>query len=609
MSDVIQLLPDSVANQIAAGEVIQRPASVVKELVENSIDAGATQVEVVISDAGRSAIRVIDNGKGMSETDARLAFERHATSKIRKADDLFSLHTMGFRGEALPSIAAVAQVELLTRTADEEIGTRLTLAGTHVQTQEPAGCPVGSSFLVENLFFNVPARRKFLKSNATELNNILQAFERIVLVYPDIQFSLTSDHSELRRLRPGTLKQRIVDLCGKRLGQDLLPIDLETSLCTITGFVGRPESARKKGANQYFFVNGRYMRHPYFHKAVLNAYERLVPQGTQVPYFIYFTVPPQEIDVNIHPTKTEIKFENEQDIFQMLHAAVHEALGRFCGLNTIDFDQEGAPEIPVFDPSRPVSMPQVQYNPDYNPFKQVHTAENHGDTGAVSYFDNTPRQRVPQDWQRLFPDTDFEQAEGGSRPTRPADIDRSMLHYQFRGRYIFTTLSQGLLITDQHRASVRVLYEKYMRQLAEHRSATQQIIFPEVMEFAPSETIIMEQMLPTLENLGFSITHLGGGSFSLSGVPAGVDNGNDVQMVRDIVSQANQREAELRTQMNDTVALALARVTAIPEGQLLNNDEMEQLVSDLLACENTNYTPDGKPISNLLSDQMLGLED
>ena len=315
MSDVIQLLPDSVANQIAAGEVIQRPASVIKELVENAVDAGAHTINVLVVDAGRTCIQVIDDGRGMSETDARLAFERHATSKIRQADDLFALHTMGFRGEALASVAAVARVELHTRTADNEIGTLLTLSGSRIESQEPVSCPVGSNFKVENLFFNVPARRKFLKTNATELSNILTAYERIVLVYPDLNFTLHSNGQELLNLRAGSLRQRITDVFGKRFNQDLLPVDVETTMCRITGFVGKPESARKKGAHNYFFVNGRYMKHPYFHKAVMQAFDRLIPTGMQVPYFIYFDVAPADIDVNIHPTKTEIKFENEQSIW------------------------------------------------------------------------------------------------------------------------------------------------------------------------------------------------------------------------------------------------------------------------------------------------------
>ena len=347
MSDIIQLLPDSVANQIAAGEVIQRPASVIKELVENSVDAGATAIDVLVVDAGRTSIQVIDNGCGMSETDARLAFERHATSKIRVADDLFSLHTMGFRGEALPSIAAVSQVELRTRLKGEEIGTLLSLSGSRFVSQEACSCPVGSNFLISNLFFNVPARRKFLKSNTTELNNILTAFERIALVNPSVSFTLRSNGTEPFNLRSSNQRQRIVDIFGKRLNQDLLPLGVETSMCNISGFVGKPESARKKGAQQCFFVNGRYMKHPYFHKAVISAFDRLVPVGEQVPYFIYFQVPAADIDVNIHPTKTEIKFENELAIWQILQAAVKEAVGLFSEVPAIDFDTQGKPDIPI----------------------------------------------------------------------------------------------------------------------------------------------------------------------------------------------------------------------------------------------------------------------
>lgn len=322
MSDIIQLLPDSVANQIAAGEVIQRPASVVKELVENSVDAEAKRIDVAVVDAGRTSILVIDDGKGMSETDARLAFERHATSKIRKADDLFNLHTNGFRGEALASIVAVAQVVVKSRQPDSEVGTQLTMSGSKFEGQEPCSCPVGTSFSVNNLFYNVPARRKFLKSNSTELNNILTAFERIVLVNPHIAFTMHSNNTELFNLKEGNLRQRIIDVFGKKINHDLLPVNVETTMCKITGFVGKPESARKKGAHQFFFVNGRYMKHPYFNKAVMTAYDRLVPQGEQVPYFLYFDVNPNDIDVNIHPTKTEIKFENEQAIWQILMAAV-----------------------------------------------------------------------------------------------------------------------------------------------------------------------------------------------------------------------------------------------------------------------------------------------
>lgn len=386
MSDIIQLLPDSVANQIAAGEVIQRPASVIKELVENAIDAGATQVSVLVVDAGRTSIQVIDNGKGMSETDARLAFERHATSKITSAADLFSLHTMGFRGEALASVAAVAQVELKTRQANSDIGTHLSIAASKVTGQEPCSCAVGSNFNVENLFYNVPARRKFLKANSTELKNIVTAFERIALVYPDVTFHLYSNETELYNLKAAGLRQRIVDVLGKRINPMLIPINTKMSICNITGFIGKPESAKKKSQGQFFFVNGRYMKHPYFHKVVMNAYDRLVPEGEQVPYFIYFDVPAENIDVNIHPTKTEIKFENEQDIANVLMATVKESIGMFSQVATLDFDNQGRPDIPVFDPDDNVQAPKIEFNPDYNPFNDTPS------TASSSPIDNMPKE-------------------------------------------------------------------------------------------------------------------------------------------------------------------------------------------------------------------------
>ncbi|MBR3111912.1 MAG: DNA mismatch repair endonuclease MutL, partial [Prevotella sp.] len=472
MSDIISLLPDSVANQIAAGEVIQRPASVVKELVENAVDAGAKTIHVIIVDAGRTSIQVIDDGRGMSETDARLSFERHATSKIRKADDLFALHTMGFRGEALASIAAVAQVELLTRMADEEIGTRIQIAASKVVSQEPAAAPVGSSFKVDNLFYNVPARRKFLKSNATELSNILQAFERIVLVYPDIHFILHHNGAELQNLKPASLRQRIADVYGRQYSQDLLPVEVQTTLCNITGFVGKPETARKKSGHDFFFVNGRYMRHPYFHKAVVTAYDRMIPEGMQVPYFLYIDVDPAAVDVNIHPTKTEIKFENEQAIWQVLTATVRDALGRFCDVPAIDFDVQGKPDIPVFDPSRDsFAAPKVNYNPDYNPFNSG--ARGHGGTGERDM--SSRGQRVPSDWEQLYDIASTSPSREEDQSLFPTDdsgsdissvncqlsavncqLDPSPLHYQYKGCYIMTAVKSGLMIIDQHRADVRI---------------------------------------------------------------------------------------------------------------------------------------------------------
>ena len=615
--DIISLLPDSVANQIAAGEVIQRPASVIKELVENSVDAGASTITVIVTDAGRTSIQVIDDGTGMSETDARMAFERHATSKITKADDLFSLHTMGFRGEALASIAAVAQVELMTRTANEEVGTLLCISGSKVTNQEPVSCPVGSNFKVNNLFYNVPARRKFLKSNSTELTNIITAFERIVLVYPDIRFELYHNGAELLNLKPGSLLQRITDVFGKQYGQDLMPVKVDTAICKVNGFVAKPEAARKKGGCDYLFVNGRYMKHPYFHKAVTTAYDRLIPEGMQIPYFLYFDVNPADIDVNIHPVKTEIKFENEQAIWQILMASVRDAIGRFCEVPTIDFDTVGRPEIPSFNPNQgSFTLPKVEYNPDYNPFA------------------SNSRQKAPSNWQDLYDGLGAQENPGtldglddlGSvgepgnpslgeddlfGPVIPQDIalsapaesviaDKSPAHYQYKGRYIMTAVKSGLMLIDQHRADIRILYERYMQLQTSKVVSTQKILFPETIQFAASEAVTFQTIMPMLTGLGFDLSDLGGNTFAINGIPAGIEGIDPVNLLRRMVTDANDKGRGVAEELHSSVALSLARSTAVPYGQVLSNEEMDNLINALFACSNVNYTPDGRPILTIL---------
>ena len=604
MSDIIQLLPDSVANQIAAGEVIQRPASVVKELVENAIDAGATVINVVVVDAGRTSIQVIDNGRGMSETDARLAFERHATSKIRKADDLFALRTMGFRGEALASIAAVAQVELKTRMEDDDIGTHLSISGSRVVAQEPVSCPVGSNFSVENLFFNVPVRRKFLKSNTTELNNILSAFERIVLVYPEVSFTFHNNGVEVFNLKASNTHQRIIDVFGKKINQELLPISVDTTVCRISGFVGKPESARKKGAHQYFFVNGRYMKHGFFHKGVMQAYERLIATGDQIPYFIYFNVEPENIDVNIHPTKTEIKFDNEVAIWQILTAAVKDALGRFSDVTAIDFDVEGKPDIPVFSPtSDGFNAPKVDYNPQYNPFKE---------SGQQVYR----RNDVPKDWESLYeglkPNSSEQKDFFDVEPPSAEGIieEKAPTHYQYKGRYIMTAVKSGLMIIDQHRAHVRILYDRYMQQMASSGHSSQKMLFPEVVQFPPSDIVMLQKVMPEMEHLGFELSDLGGGSYAVNGVPTGIEGVKIDSLIKDMVTTAMESGSLNTDAINHSLALSLARNAAIPQGQVLSNEEMETIVNDLFTTSNVNYTPDGKSILCILKqheiEQMLG---
>jgi len=606
MSDIIHLLPDSVANQIAAGEVIQRPASVIKELVENAVDAGAHTINVLVVDAGRTSIQVIDDGCGMSSTDARLAFERHATSKIKKADDLFALHTMGFRGEALASIAAVAQVELQTRMADDEIGTLLSIAGSKVIDQQPVACPVGCNFRVENLFYNVPARRKFLKSNTTELNNILTAYERIALVYPDIHFTFHHNGAELLNLKPGSLRQRITDVFGKQYGQDLLPVEADTVMCRVTGFVSKPEAAKKKGGNDYFFVNGRYMKHPYFHKAVITAYERLIQEGMQPPYFIYFEINPSDIDVNIHPTKTEIKFENEQAIWQLLVAAVRDAIGKFCEIPSIDFDIVGKPEIPVFDPSRDsVHAPKVTYNPAYNPFDRAVASSHHAPSSWEALYEGlTPS--VPDSVESsLFGD------DGGEGMVMASGLlaDKSPAHYQYKGQYIMTAVKSGLMVIDQHRADIRILFERYASTSSSEGggASSQRLLFPETIQLSPSDSVVMEHILPELSSLGFDLSSLGGGTFAVSGIPAGLEAVDPIALVQQILSDVAEHDAAggaasqaIGLSVSQSLYLSLARATAIPYGQVLSNEEMENIVNSLFSCSNVNYTPDGKPVLTIL---------
>ena len=597
MSDIIQLLPDSVANQIAAGEVIQRPASVVKELVENAVDAGAKTIHVLVVDAGRTSIQVIDDGHGMSETDARLAFERHATSKIREANDLFALQTMGFRGEALASIAAVAQIELYTRQESEDVGTHLSISGSKYMGQEPCACAVGSNFMVENLFFNVPARRKFLKSNSTELSNILTAFERIVLVYPTISFTFHSNGVELFNLKPGSMKQRILDVFGKRMNQDLLPVSVETTLCKISGFVGKPESARKKNARQYFFVNGRYMKHPYFSKAVMNAFDRLIPVGEQVSFFIYFEVPPTDIDVNIHPVKTEIKFENEQAIWQILAAVVKEAIGLFNHVPSIDFDVQGKPDIPLFDGQNSSSAPAVKYNPQYNPFK----TDKSRPSSSVSHWEDLYDGLITpsQEQSNLFDDALDTPKEN--------DVisDMSPVHYQYKGKYIMTAVKSGLMIIDQHRAHVRILFEKYLGILNSHQGASQKVLFPEIFQLSASEQVVLKKVWDELVYLGFEITDMGNGNYAIVSVPSDAVGTNVVSLMHDMLSTAEETGTSVKEEVNKLVALTLARNTAIPQGQVLNNDEMDTLVNGLFVCSNQKYTPDGKNILCILKQQEI----
>ncbi len=605
MSDIIHLLPDSVANQIAAGEVIQRPASVLKELVENSIDAGATHIQIVIKDAGRTLIQVVDNGKGMSETDARMAFERHATSKISSADDLFSIRTMGFRGEALASIAAVAQVELRTRREEDELGVMIEIAGTRVFKQEVVHCDTGTAFLIKNLFFNVPARRRFLKSDNVEKGHILNEFYRIVLVNPDISFSFYDADEEIFQLPPSNVKVRIENIFGKnakkRWQQQLLSIETDTNLVSIKGYVGKPEFAQKT-AVQYFFVNGRYMRHPYFHKAVIMAYNQMI-QATESPnYFIYFEVDPQTIDINIHPTKTEIKFENEQAIWSILSAAVKESLGKFNVVPSIDFDQEGAIDIPTNVNIENVRPPQTSFNPNYNPFTSNY-------------------KRPTLDWEQLY--GDFEKKEKTVEPVDELEfqsvittetveqqqkietVEARAENFQFKNRYILTGIKSGLLMIDQQRAHTRILFDLFLSQMENQKAVSQQVLFPEILDLSPDDDLIFEQMLPDLNLLGFDFEKNGSNSYSIKGVSSYTGTASVENLLLEMIDKAKTTAEEISSGLHESIALTLAESASVKSGQRLTNEEMNDLIDRLFACENHNYTPDGKKIMTIFTADEL----
>ena len=628
MSDIIRLLPDSVANQIAAGEVIQRPASVIKELVENSIDAGATSITIILKDAGRTLIQVIDNGCGMSDTDARLAFERHATSKIRKADDLFSLSTMGFRGEALASIAAIAQVDLRTMLKGESIGTRLIINGSKVESQEPEACAPGSNLMVKNLFFNVPARRKFLKKDSVELSNIMREFERLALVNIGVDFTLISNDVTLHSLRRASFKQRITDLFGKSLQKQIIPLDTDTSIVRINGFIGLPENARKRNQLQYLMVNGRNMRHPYFHKAIMQCYERLITPDVQPNYFINLTVDPETIDVNIHPTKSEIKFENEQAIWQILTAAVRESLGRFNAAPAIDFDVEDAPDIPVFSPDSAADH-DVELDDDYNPFAPPTRATRQsslsavpdsgdGDDFAPSMNFSRPSERF-QDWEKLYDDFVRKRDDGyasmvESKVNMP-EIELQMeseapanATLQLKNSYILTSSRDGLMIIDQHRAHKRILYDSYLEKVREKSMVCQNTMFPEVLELSPAQNAVLTDIASSLEELGFAIAPLGDNSWSITGVPSILNGVNPRDTLLGMIECVTETGEDLASSLHERIALSMAGSSAIRRGQVLSSAEMDKLISDLFRLPTPARTPDGKVIFTIVSlDDIAGM--
>ena len=627
MSDIIKLLPDSVANQIAAGEVIQRPASVIKELVENAVDAGATEIQIILKEAGRTLIQVIDNGVGMSDTDARLAFERHSTSKIRKAEDLFNLHTMGFRGEALASIAAIAQVELRTCKRGEQLGTMIEINASKCVKQEPEVCPEGSNFMIKNIFFNVPARRKFLKANSVELNNIIREFEKLALVNHNVEFTVVHNDNVLYKLLPGTFKTRITALLGKNLDAQLIPLSVDTSLVEIEGFICRPEGARKRNFLQYFFVNGRHMRHPYFHKAVISCYEQLISNEAQPNYFLNFTVDPNSIDVNIHPTKNEIKFENEGPIWQIISAAVKEALGKYNVVPSIDFDNEDALAIPIFRGIENVDTPSINVDPNYNPFAASSSGKTTAPGGGNDYRSGKGRSAtVDVDWQSLYGNftkganeqsetvksssLDLEEIIVSSKhniideedaPREQILIEASRKYMQLKGKYILSPQEDGLLIVDQHRAHIKVLYDNYMMQMSGENVISQRILFPEIINLSPAQNALMLELEPDMAKLGFSLSELSAMDWAINGIPQGLSGVNIKDLILQILDSVESGGASLQNMVYQHIALKVAQAGAFAYGRSLNDDEMEALVTDLFSRKEPNFTPDGKRTYNVFT--------
>ena len=680
MSDVIKLLPDSVANQIAAGEVIQRPASVIKELVENAVDAGATDIKIYIKDAGRTLIQVVDNGKGMSETDARMAFERHATSKIRGAEDLFSLHTMGFRGEALPSICAISQVEIKTRTEDDQIGTRLVINASKVETQEPCVCDRGVNIMVKNIFFNVPARRKFLKTDSVETSNIMREFERLALVNNHIRMSIDTG-SRILDLRAATFKQRIGDIWKNNLDLHLVPVDVDTTLIKISGFISRPEFARRRNPLQYLIVNGRNMRHPYFHKAIMNCYDSLIAADTQPCYFLKFQVDPASIDVNIHPTKNEIKFEYEQEIWPILQASVKAALGKFGAVPSIDFNADILPVDPLPQGEAP-EKPSLDIPENYNPFVEQQNSflEKGGGfgMGAFPFGGSNPfgedssssgkrkqngrgryNEHVSKNWDSLYSDfirntgslSGSESSEGftGQRDTVPSDNDGygadqevsasvdfpvselshdrdissgvlpementasvSVICMQYAQSYIVTPSREGLIIIDQHRAHVRILFDRYLSQMEQEGQVSQGVMFPDSLILDPEYQHALEEVGDELSRLGFSIEYEEDNRWKIAAVPAMLKNADPKDMVLKILESVTEdgvnygNEGNVAKSLPERLALVMARTSAIQRGRRLSSDEMEHIVGELFSLPSPAYTPNGNRVYCLLDDSRL----
>lgn len=616
MSDIIHLLPDSVANQIAAGEVIQRPASAVKELLENSIDAGADQIQLIIKDAGKTLIQIIDNGKGMTETDARKCFERHATSKISNAADLFSIRTMGFRGEALASIAAIAQVELKTKDHDSEIGTRVVIEGSKIIEHNACSASAGTSLAIKNLFFNVPARRNFLKSNTAETRHIIEEFQRIALVNPAIDFSFFHNGKPVFQIKSSNLKQRIVALFGKSYNERLVPVEQETSDIKINGYIGKPEYARKTRGEQYFFVNGRFIKHPYFHHAIVNAFSELLPQDAIPSYFIYFEVDPSEIDINIHPTKTEVNFQDSKLVYTILVSVIKQALGKYSITPTIDFDVEKAFDLPLGELTDLPAPPTITINPDYNPFENSHYDKKPLSEQDINNSLNWPsldeqsdiNQRLSNDDEQSFHRFDFGSSESTQLiESRLEDNEgsRSRSFFQLNNQFIVTSIKSGLLLLEQNRAHERIIYERVLKRSNKGSVNSQQLLFPVTMQFNPGDASLMEELLEDLTRFGFNIDKLGQNNFIIQGTPSNIPAEHIESLVEEILEQCKLDYGHEEFSRSKTLARSMAGNLAMKCGKRLQFEEMQEIVDQLFACDIPDLSPSGKRIIEILSLEEL----
>jgi DNA mismatch repair protein MutL len=590
MSDIIRLLPDNVANQIAAGEVVQRPSSVVKELLENAIDAGATRLKLLVKDAGRTVIQVLDNGSGMTATDARICFERHATSKIKSADDLFNIKTKGFRGEALASIAAVAQVEMKTRRKGDSLGSQIIIEGSEVKSQEPVSCPEGTTFIVKNLFYNIPARRNFLKSNQVELKHIIEEFERVALVHPEIHFELSHNQQELFNLPPGNFRQRIVALYGKSFNERLVPVEENTDIIRIRGFLIKPAFTKKTRGEQFFFVNDRFIRSNYLHHAVMSAHEGIIPKENFPGYFLYFDVDPKSIDINIHPTKTEIKFEDEKSIYAILHSAARRSLGMYNIVPSLDFETEQGITIPLPGKDQTYTAPVIRVNPDYNPFEAEKKS-------AASYSSFEKKEKTNSEelyaTGSMISQKDETQNEMFIEPESEQVVNRQL--FQTHGRFILCPVKTGIWVIDQQRAHQRILYEKFIQSLARQSGYTQQQLFPQVVELSPSDFVLIQELSVDLCHLGFDLSEMGNNSIAVNGTPAEAGDQNPQQLIETMLEEFKHFSNGVKQNRLDMLARSLASTLSIKPGTPMEQAEMVHLVDELFACESPFFSPSGKP--------------